>query len=74
MTNETLMSISQMFCGNEGDYFSYKTGSKLVHFFNEYFGYKDIYKSPFPSRHVYLHDKLVELFNSNKLEIFLILY
>lgn len=70
MTNETLMSISQMFCGNEGDYFSYKTGSKLVHFFNEYFGYKDIYKSPFPSRHVYLHDKLVELFNSNKLEKF----
>lgn len=70
MTNETLMSISQMFCGNEGDYFSYKTGAKLVHFFNEYFGYKDIYKSPFPSRHVYLHDKLVELFNSNKLENF----
>lgn len=70
MTNETLMNISQMFCGNEGDYFSYKTGSQLVHFFNEYFGYKDIYKSPFPSRHVFLHDKLVELYNSNKLEKF----
>ena len=70
MTNETLMKISQMFCGNEGDYFNYKTGSQLVRFFNEYFGYKDIYKAPFPSRHVYLHNKLVELYNSNKLEKF----
>ena len=33
MTNETLMKISQLFCGNEGDYFNYKTGSQLVHFF-----------------------------------------
>ena len=70
MTSETLMSISQIFCGNEGEFFKYKTGSELVRFFNEYFQYHDVYRSPFPSRHIYLHDKLVDLFNNNKLEKF----
>lgn len=70
MTNETLMNISQIFCGNEGDFFTYKTGSQLVKFFNEYFQYRDVYKSPFPSRHIYLNNKLIDLFNNNKLEKF----
>ena len=35
MTNETLMKISQMFCGNEGDYFNYKTGSQLTSLFTK---------------------------------------
>lgn len=70
MTSETLMSISQIFCGNEGEFFTYKTGAQLVRFFNEYFQYQDVYRSPFPSRHIYLHDKLVDLFNNNKLEKF----
>lgn len=71
MTNETLMALANIFCGNTEELFKYKTGSKLVQFFNQYFGYNDIYRNPFPSRHIYVHNKLVELFNKNKLESFL---
>ncbi len=70
MTTETLMKISIIFCGNEGEWFKYKTGPNLVQFFNTYFGYKDVYKNPFPSRHIYTNNKLIELYNKNKIEDF----
>ena len=47
---DSITQISHIFCGDVEGFYSYKTGSKLVKFFNQYFGMKDIYQSGFPSR------------------------
>ena len=67
---DSITQISHIFCGDAEGFYSYKTGSKLVKFFNQYFGMKDIYQSGFPSRWAYVHDKLVALFNSGRLDSF----
>ena len=33
LTSSTLKHFSHIFCGDEGDFYSYKTGPKLVSFF-----------------------------------------
>lgn len=71
MTNETLMAISNIFCGNIEGFYKYKTGAELVSFFNGNFGYTDIYGGGFPSRHVYTENRLVDIYNKGKLEVFL---
>ena len=43
ISENTLRSISHIFCGDEGDYYSYKQGYKLVAFFNKYFQSNDVY-------------------------------
>lgn len=53
--------IATIFCGDEMDLFSYKSGSQLVFFFNTHFNYKDSYGQGFPTRWVYVNDKLLEL-------------
>ncbi|OCN02002.1 hypothetical protein A7X67_04405 [Clostridium sp. W14A] len=71
ITNDTLQAISHMFCGDTEGYFSYKTGPRLVGFFNEYFGTNDKYGQGFPSRWAYVYDKLVGIINSGKFDSFL---
>lgn len=70
MTNETLIAISNIFCGNTEGFYKYKTGSELVNFFNNYFKYTDVYGGGFPSRHIYTENRLVDLYNKGKLESF----
>lgn len=67
----TLQTISQIFCGDIEGYYSYKSGSKLVAFFNEYFNGNDKYGQGFPSRWAYVYDKIVEIINSGKFDDFL---
>ena len=43
ISENSLRQISDIFCGDTGDFYSYKTGSKLVGFFNQYFQAKDAY-------------------------------
>ena len=71
LTSSTLKHFSHIFCGDEGDFYSYKTGPKLVSFFNENFGFKDVYGQGFPSRWAYVYDRLVYLLNNNKFNRFL---
>lgn len=71
ISQETLQRISHMFCGDEEGYFSYKTGSKLVKFFNTYFQQNDKYGQGFPSRWAYVHDKLAAMLNRGTFDNFL---
>ncbi|MBQ3540397.1 MAG: serine/threonine protein kinase [Phascolarctobacterium sp.] len=68
---KSLQSISKIFCGDIEGFYSYKSGPKLVEFFNRYFNKNDIYKSGFPSRWQYVYDNLYELLNCNRFDDFL---
>lgn len=46
----------------------YRSGPKLIAFFNEYFDEQDIYEKGFPSRHAYTDTKLSQINNSSLLE------
>lgn len=70
LSSDSLKEISNIFCGDTADFYSYKQGYKLVEFFNSNFGTKDVYRSGFPSRWVYVHDKLVDLINSHQIDRF----
>lgn len=61
ISENTLKQISHIFCGDTEEYYVYKSGSQLVSFFNNYYNANDTYRQGFPSRWVYVYDKLIEL-------------
>ena len=71
ISEDTLKSISLIFVGDEGNYYFYKKGSELVTFFNKYYNVGEKYGQGFPSRWVYVYDKLADLLNKNKFDGFL---
>jgi len=70
LSEDSLKEISSIFCGDIEGYYTYKTGAKLVAFFNQYFLIKDKYDQGFPSRWRYVLDKLIYLYNRNELNSF----
>lgn len=70
LTDSSLKKISNIIIGDEGDYFKYKSGYELVHMFNSYFGQNDTYGSGFPSRWIYVYNKLVDRINNNSVDNF----
>jgi eukaryotic-like serine/threonine-protein kinase len=70
VSEEALRYISEIFIGDTGECYSYKSGGDLVEFFNQYFGYEDTYQSGFPSRWYYVVDKLQGLIQENKIDSF----
>lgn len=70
MNENLLKEISEMFCGNYGEYYDYKTGPELIRFFNQYYNKNDVYNNDFPSRWVYVYNNLVELINKNQINQF----
>ena len=71
ISEDALRTISHMFCGDTEGYFSYKSGPKLVSFFNEHFNGQDSYGQGFPSRWAFVYDKLVDLLNAGNFDSFL---
>lgn len=71
ISESSITAISHLFCGDIDGYYTYKTGANLVTFFNQYFGANDVYQSGFPSRWVYVYNKIIELLNSNRIDTFL---
>lgn len=71
LSDDTIRFIAEVFCGDIQGYYSYKTGPKLVRFFNQHFEYRDVYQQGFPSRWAYTFDKIADLFNKNQLNKFL---
>lgn len=71
LSSDSLKDISHIFCGDTGDFYTYKTGPKLVSFFNANFGSNDVYQSGFPSRWSYVYNKLVVFINGNQFDRFL---
>ena len=70
LSSDSLKEISNIFCGDTAGFYTYKQGYKLVEFFNANFGTKDVYRSGFPSRWAYVHDKLVDLISSRQIDRF----
>ena len=70
ISEESITQISHLFCGDTEGYYLYKTGPKLVAFFNQYLGSNDIYKSGFPSRWVYVYNKIIDCINTNSVDTF----
>jgi len=71
LSEESLKNISFIFCGDTEGYYSYKKGSQLVKFFNKYYNESDVYGQGFPSRWIYVYNKLVKFLNANKFDNFL---
>lgn len=71
LSESTLKEISQIFCGDSGEYYAYKSGPQLVNFFNSRFSYSDVYAQGFPSRWAYVYGKLVEFLNCGRFDEFL---
>ncbi|WP_099363589.1 serine/threonine-protein kinase [Fredinandcohnia onubensis] len=70
ISDEDLRYISEVFIGDTGECYSYKAGGDLVAFFNQYFGYNDIYQSGFPSRWFYVVERLQDLVRENRIDAF----
>lgn len=71
LSDDAVKQISHIFCGDEGNLYIYKSGPKLVEFFNKYYYTNDKYGQGFPSRWVYVYDKIVELIKSGIFDEFL---
>lgn len=71
ISEATLRSVSEIFCGDIQGFYSYKSGPKLVSFFNTHYNSKDQYQQGFPSRWAYVYNKLAELINANRFDRFL---
>lgn len=67
---EFYKTLAKIFCGDETELFTYKTGPQLVDFFNSYFGFSDVYRQGFPTRWVYVNDKLLSFSETGKLNLF----
>ncbi|MBQ2645278.1 serine/threonine protein kinase [bacterium] len=70
LSHDTIKRISEIFCGDIAGLYTYKSGPKLVNFFNQYFGNNDIYEQGFPSRWRYVYDNLINIFNSQQINKF----
>ena len=71
ISDESLTTIAHIFCGDIEGYYSYKSGSKLVSFFNEWLHGDDEYGQGFPSRWAYAYDKIKEIISGNNIDRFL---
>lgn len=67
ISEEFIRFLSELINGDIEGLYSYKSGPKLVHFFNQYFGYNDVYQQGFPSRWNYTYNKIVDLLNKNNI-------
>lgn len=71
ISEDSLEKIAHIFCGDIEGYYSYKSGPVLVKFFNQEFHSNDKYGQGFPSRWIYVYNKIVELLNSGNFNLFL---
>lgn len=71
MNEEILREVADVFIGDDRDsIYDYKTGNELVRFFNHYFNKEDIYKTPFPSRWLYVAKHLQIMIQEKKINQF----
>lgn len=70
LSHETIKSISEIFCGDLGQFYTYKSGPRLVDFFNQNFGYNDAYGPGFPSRWRYVYDSFIDIYNAQQINNF----
>ncbi|PFA68764.1 serine/threonine protein kinase [Bacillus sp. AFS015802] len=66
-----IRTIAEVLIGDIEGYYSYKSGSEIVEFFNANFGNSDVYGQGFPSRWLYTVEKIKTLWNRDKFDAFL---
>ncbi|WP_432775629.1 protein kinase [Brevibacillus gelatini] len=66
-----LKIIGNILIGDTPGYYSYKSGSQIVEFFNSNFGFSDRYYSGFPSRWFYTLENIKLLWNNGRFHEFL---
>ncbi|WP_252231861.1 protein kinase [Clostridium sp. ZBS15] len=71
MIYETLKILAELFCGDTQGFYAYKSGGKLVEFFNSTYGFEDVYGQGFPSRWHYTQQRIVDLYENGKINLFL---
>lgn len=69
--SDTLKHISNIICGDIEDLYPRKSGPQLVSFFNEYFGFSEVYGQGFPSRWTYVYNHLVDFIERGVFDEFL---
>lgn len=67
MSEDFIKFLAELINGDYEELYSYKSGPKLVSFFNQYFNYTDAYGQGFPSRWIYTYNKIIELINANEI-------
>lgn len=70
ISENSITAVSRLFCGDVEGFYTYKSGPKLVLFFNQYFGSNDVYQAGFPSRWSYVYSKIVDFLNSDTVDVF----
>lgn len=71
LSEDSIKGISLIFCGDTPGCFEYKTGGKLVRFFNQFYRCNDVYQAGFPSRWSYVYDKIIEFIRTDKFDNFI---
>lgn len=69
--NKTLNKIGKLFIGDTHQIYIEKKGYQIVDFFNDKFGFNDVYGPGFPSKWLYTQNKLEEITKNNQLEDFI---
>ena len=70
MSEDFIKFLAELINGDYEQLYTYKSGPKLVSFFNQYFDYNDSYGQGFPSRWLYTYNKIVSLINTNEINKF----
>jgi tRNA A-37 threonylcarbamoyl transferase component Bud32 len=70
LTEDTVKKIANVFCCDEEEFYSYKSGPKLVSFFNKFLNKADVYQQGFPSRWCYTYNNLVDILNKSQIDRF----
>ena len=73
ISENSLRQICDIFVGDVKGYYSYKSGSSLVSFFNSYFRTSDRYGPGFPSRWAYVYNHLVRMIQNHSIDSFITL-
>lgn len=66
-----LKVLAELFCGDTQGFYAYKSGEKLVEFFNSTYGFEDVYTQGFPSRWYYTQQRIIDLYENGKINLFL---
>lgn len=71
LSESGIRTLAEVWIGDIPDYYSYKSGEKIVEFFNTNFGFSDIYRQGFQSRWFYSVENLKILWSNNRFDEFL---
>ncbi len=73
ISDESIRFLAELFNGDNGNCYVYKSGPKIFKFFNQYFGYSDTYSfgNSYPSRWQITYNKIVDLWNTKRFDTFL---